>query len=183
MSTRLAARHLGWMLAVMLFAGVSPVMEGQALEVQQSTGFVEVLLPDLGWRQAVLGRQLPPDAVVTSWLGAGTRLTYGGSVVTLGSFSHLRIVSVGKELVSLSLQAGAVTVETSTPPCEIEFRGLTVRLEQGSVTLTDGALKVLTGTAVVKGAQDQPLTFGPGSTFSLLTQPSGPVFEVDKSLQ
>ncbi|HYW83469.1 MAG TPA: hypothetical protein VFB30_09455, partial [Spirochaetia bacterium] len=67
---------------------------------------------------------------------------------------------------------------STTPPCEIEFRGLTVRLEQGSVSLTDGVLKVLTGTAVVKGAQDQPLTFGPGSTFSLLAQPSGPVFKV-----
>ena len=178
MSTRFAARHLCGMLAVVLFAGASSLLGGQALEVQQSSGFVEVLLPEVGWRQAVLGRQLPPDAVVTSWLGAGTRLTYGGSVITLGPLSHLRILSVDKELVSLSLQAGTVTVESSTPACEIEFRGLTVRLEQGSVTLTDGTLRVLTGTAVVKGAQDRPLTFGPGSTFSLLTQPSGPVFQV-----
>ncbi len=168
---------MGWMLAVALFAGISPALEGQALEVQQSTGFVEVLLPDLGWRQAVLGRQLPPEAVVTSWLGASTRLAYDGSIVTLGPLSHLRIISVNKELVSLSLQAGTITVESSTPPCEIEFRGLTVRLEQGSITLTDGILRVVTGTAVVTGAQDQPLAFGPGSTFSLLTQPSGPVFK------
>jgi hypothetical protein len=59
----------------------------------------------------------------------------------------------------------------------MEFRGLTVRLEQGSVTVTDGVLKVVTGTAVVTGAQDQPLTFGPGSSFSLLRQPAGPVFK------
>ena len=178
MSMRYAAGHLGWMLAIVLFAGASSILECQALEVQQSSGFVEVLLPDLGWRQAVLGRQLPPEAVVTSWLGASARLSYGGSVVTLGPLSHLRILSVTRELVGLSLQAGTMTVESSTPACEIEFRGLTVRLEQGSVSLTDGILRVLTGTAVVKGAQDQPLTFGQGSIFSLLMQPSGPVFKV-----
>jgi len=176
MSTRFSARHLGWMLAVVFFAGASSLLESQALEVQQSSGFVEVLLPDLGWRQAVLGRQLPPDAVVTSWLDASARFTFGGSVVTLGPLSHLRILSVGKDLVRLSLQAGTVTVESSSPACEIEFRGLTVRIEQGNVVLTDGVLSVKAGTALLQGAQDQPLTLGPGSTISLLAQPVGPVF-------
>ncbi len=179
MSTCFRLRHPGWMLVLALLAGATSLVEGQALEVQQSSGFVETLLPDLGWRQAVLGRQLPPDAVVTSWLGASARLTYGGSVVTLGPLSHLRILSVGKDLVRLSLEAGTVTVESSTPACEIEFRGLMVRMEQGNVTLTDGVLSVKAGTASLQGAQDKPLTFGPGSTFSLLTRSTGPVFKGD----
>ena len=170
-------RRLCGLLAVVLLSGASPLLESQALEVEQSSGFVEALLPDLGWRQAVLGRQLPADAVVTSWLGASARLTFGGSVFTLGPFSHLRIVSVEKDLVRLSLEAGTITVEPSAQACEITFRGLTVRTEQGSVTLTDGVLSVKAGTALLTGAQDQPLTFGPGSTVSLLHHAAGPVFK------
>jgi hypothetical protein len=178
MNGRFAARQVGVMMALVLLACASSILESQALEVQQSSGFVEVLLPDVGWRQAVLGRQLPPDSVITSWLAASARLAYGESVVTVGPLSDVRILSVAKDLVGLSLRAGTVTVESSTPPCEIEFRGLTVRLEQGSVSLTDGMLKVLTGNAVVKGAQDQPLALSAGSEFSLLNQPSGPIFKV-----
>jgi hypothetical protein len=175
MSTLSSSRLLRWALTFALMAGSASLLAGQALEVQQSSGFVEVLLPDLGWRQAVLGRQLPPGAVVTSWLEASARITFGGSTVTLGPLSHLQILSVGKELVRLSLQAGAVTVEASAPAYEIEFRGLTVRIEQGTASLADGVLTVSSGTVLLTGAREEPLPINPGRSISLLSPSVGPI--------
>ena len=170
----------GLLLALALTAGGPALLPAQSFEVQQSSGFVEALLPDLGWRQAVVGRQLPPDSLLTSWLASNATFTYGDSTCTVGPLSHLRILAVTDQLARLSLTAGSITVQTSRLPFEIEFRGVTVRIEQGTASISDGVLTLSSGSAVVNGARDAPLAVSPGAVIPLLSRSDGPVFRQDK---
>jgi len=161
--------------AASLAAQASPV---PAFEVQQSSGFVEALLPDLGWRQAVIGRQLPAGSVVTSWIDAEATLGYGDSVLTLEPLSHLGVLAVGSDRVRISLLAGGVKVQTATLACELEFRGMVIRVENAAVILSDGTLSVQAGSVTVSGARDAPMPVSAGSSILLLSSPEGPVFPV-----
>jgi hypothetical protein len=145
-------------------------------EVQESSGFVEALLPELGWRQAVIGRQLPAGAVVTAWIDARATIGYGDSVLTLEPFSHLGVVAVGNDLVRVALLSGGVKVQTATLACEVEFRGLVIRVEKGTAILSDETLSVQDGTVTVTGAQDKPIAVPAGTSILLITRPEGPVF-------
>ena len=175
-------------LAVAAFAA-SPAASGQAaaaqaaaaqaaavFEVQQSSGFVETLLPDLGWRQAVIGRQLPAGSVLTSWIDARATLTYGDTVLTLEPFTDLGFTAIGNDVVQLTLRAGGVKVQTAAVACEVDCRGLTVRIEKGTAAISDDALSVQEGTVTVTGAQDKPMTVPAGSTIGLTARQEGPVF-------
>lgn len=171
------------MLFVLVLGAVSSMLSAQAadvqtMEVQQSGGFVEVLLPDLGWRQAVIGRQVPAGSVLTSWTGASALIGYGNCVVALQQFSHLTVLSLSSSLIRLSLESGGIGIEAPNSACEIQFRGMVIRIENGKAVLSDGVLRVQSGSVVVSGARAQPLPVAAGEALSLLAQPTGPVFGV-----
>jgi hypothetical protein len=159
--------------AASLAAQAAPV---SAFEVQQSSGFVEALLPDLGWRQAVIGRQLPAGSVVTSWIDAAATLAFGDAVLTLEPLSHLGVVAVGSDVVRVSLISGGVKVQTAAVACELEFRGFVIRVEHATVVLSDETLRVEAGSAIVNGARSGPMPVPAGSSLLLLSPPEGPVF-------
>jgi hypothetical protein len=165
------------LLCAMLFFFASGVcaLWPQALEVQESSGFVEARIPQVGWRQAVIGRQLPVESVAASWLGARARMEYRGCFVTLGSLGHLAVERLEENLVRLSLAAGSLQVQTGDTACEIGFRGLTVTLRGGSIEINDGLLRVREGTATVSAPGEAPVTAGTGATLSLLPYAPGPV--------
>lgn len=167
-------------IALVLLAAASSLAAQTvpALEVQQSSGFVEALLPDLGWRQAVIGRQLPAGSVVTSWIDAGATLGYGDSVLTLEPLSHLSVLAVGSDLVKVSLLSGGVKVQTTGLACELEFRGMVIRIEKATAVISDGVLSVREGSVIVSGAQDRPVPVSAGRSILLLSSPEGPVFPV-----
>jgi len=148
----------------------------QALEVQQSNGFVEALLQNLGWRQAVIGRQLPAGAVLTSWVDASAKLGYGDSVVSVEQLTHLTVLDLGTGLVRLSLESGGIRVETAAIVFEVQFHGVVIKIEKGVAVLNDGILKVEAGNVTVIGAQDSPLVIPVGSSVSLISSPEGPLF-------
>jgi hypothetical protein len=149
----------------------------QYLEVQQSTGFVEAFLADLGWRQAVVGRQLPAGAVVTSWIGATARMSYGDSLVTVSQLTHLTVLAVGPEAVRLSVESGGLSVDSANLVYEIEFRGLVVRVTKGTIAFNDGTLSVQSGNVEVVGAQERPVMVPAGTSLDLISSPTGPVFK------
>jgi hypothetical protein len=155
-------------------AGQAP--PGPVFEVQESSGFVEALLPDLGWRQAVIGRQLPAGSVVTSWIDARATLSYGDSVLTLEPFTHLGFAAIGNDVVRLTLLAGGVKVKTAALACELEYKGMVVRIENGTATISDATVSVQEGTVTVTGAQDKPLIVAAGSSIGLTARREGPVF-------
>jgi hypothetical protein len=171
---------LKWLFALLL-AAVASTLSAQAtdvqlMEVQQSSGFVEVLLPDLGWRQAVIGRQVPAGSVMTSWIDASAKVSYGDSLVTLEQLSHVKVLSITSSLIRLSLESGGIEIETPTAACEIEFRGMVIHVAKGKATLSDGSLAVQSGSVVVDGARREALPVPAGTTVSLLSPPAGPVF-------
>jgi hypothetical protein len=164
------------LLAAVAFAASAQTAETQLMEVQQSSGFVEVLLPDLGWRQAVVGRQVPADAVMTSWIDASAKVGYGDSVLTVQPLTHLKVLSVSSALIRLFLESGGVEIDAASMTYEIEFRGMVVRIEKGKAALSDGMLAVQSGSVVVNGAQARPLPVEAGRSLSLLSRPAGAVF-------
>jgi hypothetical protein len=179
---RLFALVLAAALAVSAQALSGQAAEPQAMEVQESKGFVEVLLPELGWRQAVVGRQVPADSVMTSWTGATATVRYGDGVVTLEPLTHVTVVSLSGDLVRLSVESGGIAIESPIEAFEIEFRGMVVRIEKGGASpgkasLVDGSLTVQSGSVVVSGAGAKPLSVAPGTTVSLLSPPAGPAFD------
>jgi hypothetical protein len=151
----------------------------QYLEVRQSQGFVEALLSDQGWRQAVVGRQLPAGAVLTSWIDASATVAYQDSVLTVEPLTHLTVLEVGTDLVRLSLEAGGLKVQSPSLAWEIRFRGLAIRLK-GAAAITDGTLTVTEGSAEVSAeasaAGRAPVKLAAGRSVDLLARQAGPVF-------
>ena len=94
------------------------------------------------------------------------------AVAALGS----QVQAVSDQLVRLALLAGGITVQTGAVPYEIEFRGVTVRVEGGEASLSDGVLTLRSGTSVVTGAGGTPLPLKPGAVLDLLSRNEGPVF-------
>jgi hypothetical protein len=167
-----------------LLAAVSSSLSAQQqqyLEVQQSTGFVEAFLADLGWRQAVVGRQLPAGAVVTSWIGATARMSYGDSLVTVSQLTHLTVLAVGPEAVRLSVESGGLSVDSANLVYEIVFRGMVVRITRGTIAFNDGTLSVQSGNVEVDGAQERPVMVPAGTSLDLISSPTGPVFKRTES--
>lgn len=148
----------------------------QAFEVQASSGYVEALLPSLGWRQAVVGRQVPAGSVVTAWQDARMEMDYQGDSVAVGSLTHLRVQALEPALVRLSLTSGSITIKVTTATFEVAFRGAAVRVEKGAATLADGVLTVASGNVSVIEANAPPRAVAPGETLSLLQRETGPVF-------
>lgn len=167
--------------AAVLLAGLASLgaQQEQVLEVQQSSGFVEALIGNLGWRQAVIGRQMPAGSVVTSWIGAAAKMSYRDTLVSMEQFTHFTVLDVEPALVRLSVESGSVRVDCPTTAYELEFRGMVIRVEKGSAILNDGVLSAESGSVVVNGAQDQPLSVAPGTSIDLLKKSFGPIFRTE----
>ncbi|HTP57443.1 MAG TPA: hypothetical protein VMM82_00910, partial [Spirochaetia bacterium] len=114
------------MATSILLAGLATLgaQQEQVLEVQQSNGFVEALIGNLGWRQAVIGRQIPTGSVVTSWLGAAAKMGYQDTLVSIDQLTHFTVLDVEPALVRLSVESGSITVDCPTSAYELEFRGM-----------------------------------------------------------
>ena len=173
-------RRLLVFTVLLLAASVFLNAQGEVIEVEQSSGFVEALLANLGWRAAVVGRQLPPASVLTSWVGATAKLSYADSIITVGQLTHLTVLELGTGLVRISLEAGDIRVDTSTVTYELQFRDFAVRIEKGAVILSDGILTVESGSVQLNAAQNGPMRVVPGSPMDLLSSAQGPVFLQDE---
>ncbi|HVO39865.1 MAG TPA: hypothetical protein VMV03_12625, partial [Spirochaetia bacterium] len=138
----------GFLFAVLVAGGLAllpAAVFAQAFEVQASSGYVEALLPSLGWRQAVVGRQVPAGSVVTAWQDARMEMDYQGDSLTVGALSHVRIQALEPALVRLSLTSGSLTIKATTATFEVAFRGAAVQVEKGAATLTNGLLTAASG--------------------------------------
>jgi hypothetical protein len=169
-------KKLAIIISALLSAASCLNAQEQVLEVQQTSGFAEALLENLGWRQAVIGRQLPAGSAVTSWLDAEAKLGYRDSIVTVEQLSHITVVDISADLVRLSLEAGGVRVDSAAITYEVRFHGMVIRIEKGTAVLSDGVLKAEAGTVTVSGAQDGPMVIHAGSSVNLLAPAHGPVF-------
>jgi hypothetical protein len=168
-------------LALALASGAAG-LGAQAIEVLESSGYAEVLLPDIGWRQAVVGRQVGAGSVLTSWLGARAKFEYQGGLLELGPLSRLRVLALAVEPASarLSLAEGRLSIDTKGTAFELEYRGMTIKVESGSIALSGGLLSVASGSATLSGYDSAPLILSAGERLSLLDRESGPVFKTDR---
>jgi hypothetical protein len=163
--------------AALLAAATSLGAQQQPLHVLQSHGYVEALLADQGWRQAVVGRELPAGAVVASWLKAGATLGYRDGTLTVGPLTHLTVVDADAERLQLSLEAGAVELQSAGTVIEIRFRGLLVRIEKGRALISDGVLTVKEGSCELRGAAGRdPMKLAVGDSLDLVARAGGAVF-------
>jgi hypothetical protein len=146
-----------------------------SIEVSSSAGYAESLVPSVGWRQAVVGRQLPEGSVVAAWKGARAEMDYLGSRISLGSLGHLEVLSIGPESVGLRLTEGSLSVTAAGLRFTIEYRGFRISLEGGELSLADGILAVASGSVAVEGYSSRPLALATGSRLDLLARVTGPV--------
>lgn len=163
------------LLAAAIAALIAQAAAAQAIEVSSSKGYAESLVPAIGWRQAVVGRQLPEGSVVATWTGADAEMGYLGARISLGPLGRLEIVSVGADSVGLRLTEGSLAIAASGLRFGIEYRGVRISLEDGEIVLADGTLMVKSGIATVEGYASDPVIVSTGKPLELLGRKTGPV--------
>ncbi len=164
------------LIAFALIAGAAGALGAQALEVMESTGFVEVNLPSTGWRQAVVGRQIPAGSTLTSWLSASARIEYKGSTLKTGPFTYATVTAVEGEVVRISLVCGSLSIEAPGPVAyEVEIRGMTVRIQAGAADLTAEAVSCRSGAVTLSIREGDTISLAEGDSLSLTDIPRGPV--------
>lgn len=166
----------GLLVVALLASAPCLFAQVQVLEVRESSGYAEALLPTSGWRQAVVGRQLPAGSIVTTWQDARTRLDYQGDTVEVGPLTHLRVLSLEQSLVRLVLTEGSISVEAGFTAFELEYRGIRIRVEKGALSLASGALTVKSGSVFMTESNAEQRVVAEGATISLLSRQTGPVF-------
>lgn len=164
--------------AVLAFAlaWASAAASAQVLEVLESRGFAETRIPAVGWRQAVVGRQLPEGSTATTWLAARAVLAFPGVRLELGELTHLRVLALESGAVRLSLTAGSLVLESEGTRLEVEFGGAVLRLENGTAEISGDVLKLISGTAVLSGAGPSPRILEAGTVLRLSERRIGSVF-------
>jgi hypothetical protein len=160
-----------------LAASCACALAAQAVEVVSSEGYAESLVPDLGWRQAVIGRQLPEGAVVATWTGAKVVMDYSGDRMEFGSFGRLEIASIGTGELFLALTEGSLSIRSSSVRFVVEYRGARIAIAGGELTIADGAIAVASGSATVEGYSAAAVSLGPGSRLDLFRREAGPVLK------
>jgi len=146
------------------------------MEVLESSGYVETLLPSVGWRQAVVGRQLPEGAVLTAWLDANARVDFQGNTLSVGPLSRVLIRSIQPGQVQLSVGAGSISVTAVNAAFSVEYRGFVIRVEKGAFVLEDGVLRPDSGAVTVAEPGSPVRSLAPGDSLNLLSRKTGPVF-------
>jgi hypothetical protein len=144
-------------------------------EVQSAEGFAEILLPDVGWRQAVLGRRVPSGSTLTTWSDAELSIALLDNSVSMGSFSLLRVVQLG-DTTRLVAPAGIVTVNAGESGVELDYRGTQVLARSAEFELVHGALEVILGTVVLRDARGRERSLIAGESLRLLREAAAPIF-------
>lgn len=152
----------------------------QSLVVLESTGFVETNLQDVGWRQAVVGRQIPEGSILTSWLNAKAELEGEDFRINLEPMTHVRLISLDSSHTRLALSAGALIIESTGCILEVEIRGKTIHLEQGVIRISDERLEVISGTAILDGYDKDSIRLDDGSEIIFSTVVKGPIFPLQE---
>jgi hypothetical protein len=164
------------LLLAAIAALVAQAAAAQAIEISSSEGYAESLVPSVGWRQAVVGRQLPEGSIVATWAAAKAEMGYLGAKVSLGPLSRLEIASVGADSVGLRLTEGSLGIAASGLRFEIDYRGARISIQGGEIVLADGSIEVVSGIASVEGYALGIVAVPAGTSLNLLLKKTGPVF-------
>ena len=167
-------------LAVALLCGAVS-LSAQQLVVSESVSQVEVLLPDRGWRRAVLGRVIPSGSVITTWLDSEMMLGQPGVDLRLMSLGHLVVESMTETALELRLTAGALWVDVVDTAVRITVanRGYTITTTGARFSIDNRAIAIETGEVQVDGAYaPAPITLADGAEFSFMPRYLGSVFPV-----
>lgn len=132
-------------------------------EVTASDGFAEALLPEVGWRQAVLGRPLPAGTVITTWLDGTVEFDLAGAQLQLDPLSHLTVKQPGPETARVSLQTGVVTVMTEDSAVELGVGEDTVHISEGRARVSRESVVLEYGAAEVRRPGEAPVPLEAGA--------------------
>lgn len=183
---RQACRGMPGMLSVfmLLFLLMAvPTLRGQvasdgapAGEVIASDGFAEALLPEIGWRQAVLGRRLPEGTVIATWLDARAELELAGARLQLEPLTHVRVEHLGQNAAELSLQTGVVTVLTEGAAVVLTAGESSLRITEGRARLSREAVSLESGTAELARPGEASVPLEAGDYRRLIREGFGGIF-------
>jgi uncharacterized cupin superfamily protein len=192
-SSPLAAPHHRAVLALAVAATLAlfaapagaQTAAGQIAQVASSTGTAEAFIPDVGWRQAVLGRVLPVGSTLTCWIDSSAEVEAGEATFILSGLSHAELTSVSSERVELILSAGSLKVMTAGTEVLIRVRGTAgstaeestiVILVNGEAHVTSTEVVLTSGSARVDAPREETVELVAGDQFSLAVPPLEPVF-------
>jgi hypothetical protein len=189
----LAARTRRTVVALVVAAGLTLLVvpataqnpAAQAAQVAGSSGTAEALIPDVGWRQAVLGRVLPVGSILTCWIDSSVEVEVGSAAFVLQSLSHAEIASVSEQQIELRLSAGALDVTTEGTEVLIRLASIgggtagestMVVLVEGEARVTTTAVMLTSGSARVNMSGEEAVELAAGDQFSPAAPPLEPVF-------
>lgn len=174
-----------WAVGVLLSVVVALCAVGtagaQQLVVSDSIAQAEVLLPELGWRRAVLGRAIPTGSVVTTWIDSEVALEQQGVDLRLVSLGHLIVESTTEDALDLRLTAGSLQVDTSEVSLRITLtsRGHTITTEGARFLIDTRRIAIETGNVRVDLADvPVPIELSDGAEFSFVLQNPEAIFPV-----
>lgn len=162
---------------------VGPVA-AQQLVVSDSIAQAEVLLPELGWRRAVLGRAIPTGSVVTTWIDSEVALEQQGVELRLVSLGHLIVESTTEDALDLRLTAGTLQVDTADISLRIVLtsRGHTVTTEGARFLIDTRRIVIQTGNVRVDLADVPiPIELSDGAEFSFVLQNPEAIFPISSA--
>ena len=173
-------RPIAFLALMVLLPALALSQEGTepVAEISLAEGTSEVLLPDTGWRRAVLGRRLPADSIVASWLDSRVVIARGESSATLGAVSHVAVLGIEEERLVLRLDAGRLDVSAAEGIIiELPVREARIVAEEGTeFSSTTRTVSVLSGALTVEVQEIGILTVAPGESVSLVPHDFEPIF-------
>lgn len=172
---------LVFVILLCLLPGVAIPQEAEPVaEISLAEGTSEVSLPEIGWRRAVVGRRLPEESVVATWLDSRVVLTRGESTATLGAVSHIAVLGTDAGRLVLRLDAGELQV-TSTEGIIVELPATEARIVANGATefaLTTRSLSVAAGDVAVELPEVGISTVSAGESISLVPHDFEPIFRL-----
>ena len=148
-----------WTTALLLLLIPVPLV---SLEISESNGQAEILVTDLGWRRAVIGRPVIANSRLTTW-NASNVVVQGETLrFRLDPISVATITEVAPEL-SITLNAGRIHFNGAPgggSSVTVQADSFSVRSFEAAFTLTRRSVVVVEGSVEV-------------------TDPSGHVFILD----
>ncbi|MFW6253078.1 MAG: hypothetical protein ACOC4F_04025 [bacterium] len=131
-----------------------------ALEVVQSQGQAEILVDDIGWRRAVIGRTISDDTVLSTWVSSNIIAEGDGLQIRMQPLSIATISQVSPS-VAINLRAGAlrIMVESGNEfPVTVRVDGFTIRSSAAEFELTRRSVSVVEGSVEVVDGADRNFT-------------------------
>ncbi len=167
-------RPLAVAVAALALAASSAAF-AQEIEIAESRGYAEALLPSIGWRQAVIGRRLPAGSILSAWIGAEARMEYEGASLVLGPMGRLEVREIGADSIYLVLTEGELTVDAGPMRVAVEYRGVRASTEGGALRIADGTIAVDSGAVLVEGYAGAPVALESGARLDLFERKKGAV--------